>query len=205
MTKSPTSLGHLKIAADGGIALGQITQFFFGNAGVYILVFMATLTCMTTAVGVTTSFATAFSGLFPKFGYKTYVVAVSVISFGVSNFGFATIIAAAMPFLMFIYPLCITLILLSLASPFFNRARVVYIVTTIFTIVPSIVDGLNAAPAFIAKSAFVQSLTQFESHYLPFFAQGFAWLVPAAIGFVLGIGIYAVQRVRAEKTATVSE
>ncbi|WP_252903903.1 branched-chain amino acid transport system II carrier protein [Secundilactobacillus oryzae] len=143
-----------------------MTQYFFGNAGVYILAIMATITCMTTAIGVTTSFATAFSSMFPRFGYKTYVVIVSVISFGVSNFGFATIINAAVPFLMFIYPLCITLILLSLASPFFNRARVVYIMTTIFTIVPSIVDGLNAAPAFIAKSAFVQTLIQLDSKYL---------------------------------------
>ncbi|QEA31384.1 branched-chain amino acid transport system II carrier protein [Secundilactobacillus malefermentans] len=200
-----TSLGHFKIAADGGIALGQITQFFFGNAGVYILAIMATITCLTTAVGVTTSFATAFSGLFPKFGYKTYVIAVSIISFGVSNFGFATIIAIAMPFLMFIYPLCITLILLSLASPLFHRARVVYICTTIFTIVPALIDGLNAGPAFIAKSAFVQALTGFESKYVPFFAQGFAWLVPAIIGFVIGIGVYEVKRVRVGKTVSETE
>ncbi|KJU75196.1 branched-chain amino acid transporter II carrier protein, partial [Pediococcus damnosus LMG 28219] len=86
-----TSLGHFKIAGDGGIALGQITQYFFGNAGVYILAIMATITCMTTAVGVTTSFATAFSSMFPRFGYKTYVVIVAVLSFGVSNFGFETI------------------------------------------------------------------------------------------------------------------
>lgn len=200
-----TSLGHLKIANDGGIALGQITQYFFGNAGVYILAIMATITCMTTAVGVTTSFATAFSGMFPKFSYKTYVIIVSVISFVVSNFGFETIINAAVPFLMFIYPLCITLILLSLVSPFFHRARVVYICTTIFTIVPAIVDGLNAAPAIVAKSVVVQSLTNFESKYVPFFVQGFAWLVPAIIGFVIGIGIYVVQRVRANDESTVSE
>lgn len=200
-----TSLGHLKIANDGGIALGQITQYFFGNAGVYILAIMATITCMTTAVGVTTSFATAFSGMFPKFSYKTYVIIVSVISFVVSNFGFETIINAAVPFLMFIYPLCITLILLSLVSPFFHRARVVYICTTIFTIVPAIVDGLNTAPAIVAKSVVVQSLTNFESKYVPFFVQGFAWLVPAIIGIVIGIGIYVVQRVRANDESTVSE
>lgn len=170
----------------------------------YILAIMATITCMTTAIGVTTSFATAFSSMFPRFGYKTYVVIVSVISFGVSNFGFATIINAAVPFLMFIYPLCITLILLSLASPFFNRARVVYIMTTIFTIVPSIVDGLNAAPAFIAKSAFVQTLIQLDSKYLLLCAR-ISLLVPAIIGFVIGIGIYAVQRIRETKAVTAGE
>ncbi|WP_412989621.1 branched-chain amino acid transport system II carrier protein [Pediococcus siamensis] len=200
-----TSLGHLKIANDGGIALGQITQYFFGNAGVYILAFMATITCMTTAVGVTTSFATAFSGLFPQFGYKTYVIVVSIASFIVSNFGFETIINAAMPFLMFIYPLCITLIILSLLSPLFKRARVVYIWTTVFTFVPAAVDGLNAAPAVIAKSMVVQSLTNFESKYLPLFSQGFAWLLPAIIGFAIGLGIYVGQRIWANGHETVSE
>nr|WP_275041109.1 branched-chain amino acid transport system II carrier protein [Pediococcus damnosus] len=112
---------------------------------------------------------------------------------------------AAVPFLMFIYPLCITLILLSLASPLFHRARVVYIWTTIFTLVPAVVDGLNAAPAVVAKSAFVQSLTGFESKYVPFFSQGFAWLVPSIIGFIIGITIYIVQRVRGNNSETVSE
>ena len=200
-----TSLGHFKIAGDGGIALGQITQYFFGNAGVYILAIMATITCMTTAVGVTTSFATAFSTMFPRFSYRTYVVVVAVLSFGVSNFGFETSINAAVPFLMFIYPLCITLILLSLASPLFHRARVVYIWTTVFTFVPAVVDGLNAAPVVIAKSAFVQSLTGFESKYMPYFAQGFAWITPAIIGFISGLAIYTVKRVRANDESAVSE
>ncbi len=200
-----TSLGHLKIASDGGIALGQITQYFFGNAGVYISAIMATITCMTTAVGVTTSFATAFNGMFPKWSYKTYVVIVSVISFIVSNFGFETIINAAKPFLMFIYPLCITLIILSLGSPFFHRARVVYILTTIFTFIPALIDGLNATPALISKSGFVQSLTDFESKYVPFFEQGFAWVLPATIGFALGISVYVVQRLRENSQAAVSE
>ena len=44
--------------------------------------------------------------------------------------------------------------------------------TTYFTLIAAIIDGLNASPALITNNAFVQGILSFASDYLPFFQIG---------------------------------
>ncbi len=52
---------------------------------------------------------------------------------------------------MFIYPLAMTLILLVLVGPLFKQRTAVYRMTTYFTLIASIFDGLNACPNLSSK------------------------------------------------------
>lgn len=195
-----TSLGKFNLSIDGGIAFNQIANHFLGITGEVILATMATLTCLTTAVGLSTSFSEALHAKFPSISYRTWLLIATGLSFGIANFGLDTIIAWSTPMLMFLYPLAITLIILSIASPLFNHDRRVYIWTTIFTIIPAILDAIAAAPAIISKSAFATTILKLDN-FLPGASLGMDWLLPAAIGLIIGLAIHFISALMGARAA----
>ena len=115
------SRGLFETSANGGIALTQIAQHYLGKAGLIILAVTVTLACLKTSVGLITSCAETFVGLFPKGpGYRLWAVIFSLVSLFFTNFGLNSIIGYSVPVLMFLYPLAITLIQLSLCGRFFR-------------------------------------------------------------------------------------
>ncbi|WP_165004144.1 MULTISPECIES: branched-chain amino acid transport system II carrier protein [unclassified Enterococcus] len=180
------SLGTFPMSANGGIALAQIADHYLGTYGSILLAFIVILACLKTGIGLITAFSETFTELFPKRSYLFFVSVASVLACLVANVGLTNIIQFSLPVLMFVYPLAMTLILLVLAGPLFQQRAWVYRMTTYFTLIASVFDGLNACPDFIKQTAFIQSLLDFARAYLPFFTLGMGWIVPAIIGFVVG-------------------
>ena len=182
------SAGQFSISENGGIALAQISQFYFGSFGSVLLAVIVTVACLKTAIGLITACAETFKEMFPNsISYKAYVVVFSILTTLVANVGLTNIIAYSLPVLMFLYPLAITLILLALLSPLFKDRQVVYVTTTLFTLFVSVADLLKALPESIRNVNGVQDFLVFCSEYLPLFSIGMGWIVPATIGFVIGI------------------
>ncbi|MFV0558279.1 MAG: branched-chain amino acid transport system II carrier protein [Enterococcus sp.] len=179
------SLGGFAMSDNGGIALAQIANYYLGIFGSVLLAMIVIVACLKTGIGLITAFSETFIELFPKRSYGFFIALATISSCLFANVGLTKIIEFSIPVLMFIYPLAITLILLTIFGQFFNHDRLVYQVTTYFTLVAAIFDGLNASPSFIHDLPFVQSLLTFAQHYLPFFTIGMGWLVPAALGFIL--------------------
>ena len=112
-----------KIGADSVVAIGmqdtgapvltKSAQILFGNVGAMILAVIVLLACLSTSIGLVTSCATYFEQLIGGMSYKAYAVLFSVISFAVAMFGLKTIISAAIPVLMFIYPIVVALVVLT--------------------------------------------------------------------------------------------
>lgn len=128
--------------------------------------------------------------MFPRsISYKAYVVVFSVLTTLVANIGLTNIIAYSLPVLMFLYPLAITLILLALLSPLFKDRQVVYVTTTLFTLVVSVADLFKALPKSVQSVNGVKEFLAFCNEYLPLFSIGMGWILPAAIGFVIGLFI----------------
>ena len=65
--------------------------------------------------------------------YLWLATGVALLACIFANVGLTKIIMYSTPVLMFIYPLAITLILLTLVSPLFNHSTIVYKFTTFFT------------------------------------------------------------------------
>lgn len=181
------SLGQFPISENGGIALAQIANHYLGTIGSLLLALIVISACLKTAIGLITAFSETFAGLFPKQSYGFFIALTSILPAIFANVGLTNIIEFSIPVLMFIYPLAITLILLAIISPLFNHRASVYRMTTYFTLIAAIIDGLNASPALITNNAFVQGILSFASDYLPFFQIGMGWVVPAAIGFLIGL------------------
>ncbi|MGZ2417069.1 branched-chain amino acid:cation transporter, LIVCS family [Staphylococcus caledonicus] len=191
------SLGHFKVSENGGIALAQIAQHYLGDYGIIILSLIIIVACLKTAIGLITAFSETFTELFLKMNYLWLATGASVLACIFANVGLTKIIMYSTPVLMFIYPLAITLILLTLASPLFNHSTIVYRFTTFFTVFAAFFDGVKASPESFAKTGFAQSLVGFAEKYLPFYTIGMGWIVPAIIGFVIGFIVY---KLRSNKT-----
>ncbi|WP_295731105.1 branched-chain amino acid transport system II carrier protein [uncultured Limosilactobacillus sp.] len=182
-----TSLHHFSLAANGGITLAQISNYYLGTVGNAILAVLATITCMTSAMGLVIAFSQDFHRRFPRISYRTFLRANCGLSFLFANLGLNQIITWSTPILMFLYPLAITLIILGLLSPLFKHDRIVYQVTTGLTLIPAFFDMIHALPTGLQKSELVQMLVEFAQHYFPFFKLGFGWLTFALIGLIIGL------------------
>lgn len=184
------SLGKFSISENGGVALAQIANYYLGTAGSILLALIVISACLKTSIGLVTAFSETFVELFPRRSYQFFIIVASALPCLFANVGLTKIIEISLPVLMFIYPLAMTLILLSIISPLFKHRRIVYQTTTAFTMISAIFDALAASPAGIAELPFVESLLSFAGRYLPFFNIGMGWILPALIGFLIGL-LYA--------------
>ena len=88
---------------------------------------------------------------------------------------------------MFLYPLAITLILLTVFGKFYGNDRKIYVSVTACTFLAAILDLLNALPASAVEAIHVTGLLNWAGRTLPLFSLGLGWLLPAAIGLVIGL------------------
>lgn len=179
-----TSVQQLGLLDTGAPVLSKSAHFYFGNFGAIVLGIIVCLACLTTSIGLITSCANYFSKLIGGLGYKGYVVLFSVAAFIVSMYGLKTIISAAIPMLMLLYPLTIVIILLALLHNAFGGRRAVYAWTMGFTMISALVSGLDAA------SMTPQVISVLFNTYVPFQALGMGWVCFTVVGFVIGL-LYA--------------
>ena len=95
-------------------------------------------------------------------------------------FGLKTIISAAIPVLMLLYPLTIVIVLLALLHNVFGGRRCVYAWTMAFTMISALMTGLETAG--IAPATLEQLFT-----HIPFQAAGMGWVSFAVLGFIVGL------------------
>ena len=189
------SLGQLALSANGGIALADISTYYFGSFGHILLASTVTVACLKTAIGLITACSTTFSELYPHtLSYKSYVYLITFVSFLISNVGLTSIIYLAIPILMLLYPLAITLILLAFIDAVCGYHRYIYLCTTVFTLLAAIGDMLGALPFGLNEIAAISSIIEIYRNTLPFFDIGMGWIVPAVIGIALGTVLTFITR-----------
>lgn len=189
------SRGLYPASSNGGEALLAIARHYFGSFGAVILAVTVTFACVKTAVGLITSCSQTFCELFPRGpSYRTWAVGFCLFSFGAANFGLETILAWATPVLMFLYPLAITLILLSLAGDLFGNDRRVYLCVTAFTLPAAVLDLLKALPAGAQAVLPLGGLLEAAGRWLPLYGLGLGWVCPALAGLAAGLVWRAAKR-----------
>jgi LIVCS family branched-chain amino acid:cation transporter len=189
------SLGQFALSANGGIALAQISTYYFGSFGHILLALTVTIACLKTSIGLITACSTTFSELYPNsFSYRTYAFIFTIVSFLIANVGLTSIIFLAIPILMLLYPLAITLIILAFISAIFGYHRYVYSVTTLFTLFAAIGDMLNALPFGLNNTATISAIIEVYKNTLPFFDMGMGWIVPSIIGLIIGVIISLIKK-----------
>lgn len=182
------SMGKFEISSNGGIALSEITRYYFGRFGIYFLLATVTLACLKTALSLVISCSEMFYKMFPNFiSEKTWAIIFTAFSFVVSNFGLDAIITYAVPVLMFLYPLTISIILLTLFGKFFGYDKRVYVMATIFNMVAAVFDFIGAFPVGLISENFISTAQMFGNRFFPFYSLGLGWVVPTIIGVIIGL------------------
>ena len=167
--------------------LTSLSSQTLGSVGTSFLSILVALACFTTAVGIVTGTSDYVKEMF-KNSQKAYVITAfisCVLGILIGHFEVSFIIKAAIPALMFIYPITIVLILLNvvpkrLGSPLVFKG--VVITTFVFSI-PDFLGSLNLGNQ-------LDSITQ----WIPFSSQSLGWVPPAFIVFTL-LNVYS-QRIK---------
>ncbi|MDD7384875.1 MAG: branched-chain amino acid transport system II carrier protein [Actinomycetaceae bacterium] len=178
------SLGFTELSEEGGTAFAQVADHYFGRVGAWLLAVTITVACMKTAIGLVISCSEAFVKMFPHaLSYRGWVIAFTLFSLVVTNVGLAQLIEYAVPVLMLLYPLGITLIVLGLASHAINFAHSVFVGATAGALIGAIPDFLSRLPFGPDVSAFASAI--------PLGSLGLGWIVPTIIGALIGTGVAA--------------
>lgn len=183
-TVGAQSRGYFEISPNGGIALASICWYYLGRAGQIFLALIVTLACLKTSIGLTTSIGETFDSMFThKQHYRTWAIGFCLLSFIISNVGLSLIIKLAIPALMFLYPLGMTLIILAIIGNAFDHDRKVYVAVTLFTLPVAFLDLLSAVGVKISLAT-----------NLPLFDVGLGWLVPSLLGLIVGLLWYKTSK-----------
>ena len=192
------SRGLFETSDNGGIALTQIAGHYFGGVGQIILAITITFACLKTSIGLVTSCSETFVKMtHGKISYPVWAVLFTLFSFAVSNVGLSAIIEYSIPVLMLIYPPAIALIALAFIGKHFQHDRAVYIAVMIGTWAAAIFDCMKTLPAAVQASLHLEPLIAFADRYLPLFDKNLGWLLPALIGFVIGLAIHLSKKKKA--------
>ncbi len=151
----------------------NIANNLLGNSGGLTLGIIVGLACLTTSIGLTSATSMFFEDISNgKAKYKISVLVICILSTFLSCLGLETIISFAAPILSIIYPVVITLIIMSLFKlknhNIHKGATLAAFIVSLFTI-----GNLNNLPfEFIEK--------------LPLYKFQLNWIVPAIIGGIIG-------------------
>ncbi len=174
---------------NGGVLLHEVASDLLGPAGGLVLGASVFLACMTTSIGLTTSFADYFHELCPSVSYGKITAVVCLFSFAVSNVGLSYLIAVSQPVLMMIYPVLIVLILLSFFRKWIGEKKMVYILSMAAAFVPAFLNAMdNIGMTFGILTEYARKL--------PFYQLHLGWIVPAVCGAAAGLCFTKKNRAR---------
>ena len=164
---------------DGATLLSHASLQVLGFPGQVVLGGVVLLACLTTAVGLLAATSEFFNYLVPKISYRTWLMTFAVVSFGIASGGLETVISIATPIIVFIYPVAMTVIIVTLIGAVVKPILPLYWGFAIpawgvflWSVVDKIVTWQSGAPIS-----------------LPLFNADFTWLAPAIAGLAVGASI----------------
>lgn len=181
-----SSVSVIGIQENGAPVLVKTALYYFGTAGAGVLGVIVILACLTTSVGLIASCAAYFNLLIPTVNHAMWATVFSFVSFGIALFGLSTIISAAVPVLMCLYPLTVAIVILAFTDKLFGGARSVYCGSIFMTLIPALYDGFHTAGLTPDALNSVMSA-------LPLASYGMGWISFFVVGFFAGY-VYKLQK-----------
>lgn len=202
-----SSLAPIDAGRDTGAAvLTNLTTSAFGPLGTLLLGLIFVIACFNVCTGLISTCSSYFQNQFPvvagrRITYRAWSIIFTVFSFVVSNAGLAVIIKVSIPVLSALYPISIVLVALSLLHRVFSsKFPRVYFWTVLCVGVVSICECVNSlVMTFGGMLPWLNAALK----TLPFASAQLSWLLPAALGLIIGIADSLIRR--QSHTDTVAE
>lgn len=154
-----------------------------GQIAIYGLCFSVILACLTTAIGQITAVADFFeTATDKKLPYKTLVIIVPIVTTIVASFGLDKIVSLTSPWFSFTYPIALVLMILGIFEKqvpndgAFKGAVYLTVIYAILDLPSEYGVHIGALDTILNK--------------IPLYGYGFGWIVPAAVGFIIGLVLF---------------
>ncbi|MCL3776687.1 branched-chain amino acid transport system II carrier protein [Actinomyces sp. 186855] len=102
--------------SDGTALLRTASAAGLGSVGVVVFAGIVLLACLTTSVGLLSSWAGYASTAWRGSGYRPHLLAAATVSLMLANLGLSTILAVISPLTLLLYPVTITLVVVTLVD-----------------------------------------------------------------------------------------
>lgn len=157
---------------------GLIDQLLGGGGAVALAVVIA-LACLTSTIGVVAVIAEFLTKLVKdRIAYKLWVGIICIVSASIATLGVDKIISYTIWIFTLLYPIAIVLVMLGIFNKYISKAGV-YKGAILMTF---IVSALETIAGFGIGSHTISTMLEL----LPLGTSGFAWLVPAIVGGIIG-------------------
>ena len=169
-------------ATNGAAILTASATAHFGVAGTVVVAAIFLLACLNVCVGLISCCGTYFHEQLPGVPYRVMAAGFAIFSCVVSNFGLDAILLFSVPLLSALYPVAIALVAMGLAHRVLEQRRAVWPCVIVPVAIVSVSEAVRSA---VAPGLWL------PSDALPLTGLGFAWLVPALAGLVVGLALSA--------------
>ncbi|MBS4957637.1 MAG: branched-chain amino acid transport system II carrier protein [Clostridium sp.] len=168
---------HTINLVDSGISNTSLLVFIankiLGTFGLVLIGAAIGLACLTTSIGLLTAGSTFFEKVTNgKLSYKVNAIVISLISYVIACQGVDKIVKLSVPILNVLYPVAITIILVTMLNKFITN-----IVAIRLAVYISLVCG------------FLFSFFGTALNALPLASIGFGWVIPTILSLVIGLFI----------------
>ena len=164
---------------NGADVLTEAASILFPSGGGLLFGIIVILACLTTCVGLINACSRFFNEIYPKLSYQAYVAIFVVVGLLVSNLGLNAILALATPLLVFIYPIAIVLVILSLLQHIVGGGKMMYRFAIFITFFFALYE------VFTTTGFSLDRVTE-RLNMIPFFEYGLGWVVPAFVAALAG-------------------
>lgn len=176
--------------------VSELIERILGNAGSALLAVAIALACLTSAIGVIVVIAQFLTDLtHNKIGYKVWAAVVCIVGILIGSLGVTSIVTYAMPIFTALYPVAIVLVLLGTFAKWIPNGGS-YRGAILFTAVVSVFETIGNLGL---KVPFLFDGIQ----QLPLAADGFSWVIPAIVGFIVGTFLFKSKTSKATSDKTI--
>ena len=149
-----------------------------GQIAIYGLCLSVVLACLTTAISQITAVADFYeTATHGKLSYKVLVVIVPIVTTIVASFGLDTIVSLTSPWFSFFYPITLVMTILGIFEKKIPNDGA-FKGAVYFTVIYAVLD-LPHEYGF----GFLDPVL----NHIPLYGLGFGWIVPAIVGFIVGL------------------
>ncbi|TQR18486.1 branched-chain amino acid transport system II carrier protein [Psychrobacillus soli] len=175
--------GFFQAGIEDTTLVSNLIELSLGNFGSIALAVAIALACLTSAIGVIAVIAEFLNDLTKnKLSYRLWVAVVCIVGIGIGSAGVGAIVTFAMPIFTALYPVAIVLVILGTFRKFvpnpgsYQGAILLTFIVSLLETIASLGLTIPFLTDIIAK--------------LPLSSDGFSWLVPAIVGFIVGSILY---------------
>lgn len=183
---------HAHTYKDGASLLLDAAKLTMGAPGQFLFALIVLLACLTTAVGLISAASHYFHQLLPAVSYKNWTILFAFMSFMLAIRGLETVVKVAVPLIVFLYPVAMTVIALAFISRLVENRTAMLLSFKAVTATTIIWSGANSLHSL---GLLPQAVNTHVLSQIPL-DPSLSWIIPSALvaAIVLPIDIARAQK-----------